>query len=124
ATMGSTIFPIPPERWEAQEHEADISWRFEDLWQSPIGDVSHASNFRTAVRCDLPNLSVPPIGNRMALLQQGADRFLVLGEVACDHAQFAGAERNRSVAADIQPHQPDFRRTAHPEAARQARHRY
>ena len=32
-----------------------FSWRFEDLWQSPIGDVSHASNFRTAVRCDLPN---------------------------------------------------------------------
>jgi hypothetical protein len=28
--------------------EADTSWKFEDLWQSPIGDISHASNFRSA----------------------------------------------------------------------------
>jgi hypothetical protein len=33
---------------------ADTFWRFEDLWQSPTGDVGHASNFRSAVRCDLP----------------------------------------------------------------------
>ena len=28
--------------------EADTSWKFEDLWQSPTGDVSHASNFGSA----------------------------------------------------------------------------
>jgi hypothetical protein len=28
--------------------------RYEDLWQSPIGDVSHAFNVRPALRCSLP----------------------------------------------------------------------
>ncbi len=28
--------------------------RFEGLWQSPTGDMSHASNFRSTVRCGLP----------------------------------------------------------------------
>jgi hypothetical protein len=32
---------------------------FEDLWQSQ-GDVSHASNFRPALRCGLPKIIVPP----------------------------------------------------------------
>jgi hypothetical protein len=32
---------------------ADIFWRFEDLWQSPLGDVSHAVKFPVGRRCDL-----------------------------------------------------------------------
>jgi len=36
-----------------------VIWRFEDLWQSH-GDVSHASNFRPALRYSLHEIIVPP----------------------------------------------------------------
>ena len=39
---------------EAQEREAGTFWRVEDLWLSPFGDVSHATNLRPALRCHLP----------------------------------------------------------------------
>lgn len=41
-------------------------WRLEDLWQSPTGDVSHASNFRPAVRCHLPSKSIAPVWGDVA----------------------------------------------------------
>src|SRR6266404_2819713 len=50
-------------RFECEKHAArmaggaraaaDTFWRSEDLWQSKE-DISHASNFRSALRCVLP----------------------------------------------------------------------
>ena len=42
-------------RGEVAGAVADTLCRSEDLWQSRCGDVSHASDFRWAERCGLPD---------------------------------------------------------------------
>jgi hypothetical protein len=44
-------------------------WRYEDLWQSPFGDVSHAFNVRPALRCSLPTFQCSAWRSVLVLLQ-------------------------------------------------------
>src|ERR1017187_7576944 len=71
AAHGKNHETLSEDEREGAGAETDTSWKFEDLWQSPTGDVSPASNFRSACSCSSSRGSVY---HRVRVKIHGGDR--------------------------------------------------